>query len=219
MIVKARFHTVNLRKWFPPGDSLAAKVARLCILREDFLLELHGITTEEIKDLDKHSEYWRRLYFLRNLIRTLNEIQSGIQRIRSDVQFKALLDKQPTAVQAEFNKHAEAMAKGIETLKDVRNEICGHVLESAVQETLDEMHPDAFGFYEVTPILKTTHYKFAGELAAQILVKSTPDKDKAKVLADKMVQIGDQFEAFSLIERILFMYIEARALLPLKRSH
>lgn len=217
MIIKARFHTVNLRKWFPPGDPLAAKVARLCILREDFLLELRGITTEEIRDLDQHSEYWRRLYFLRNLIRTLNEIQSGIQRIRSDIQFKALLDKQPPSIQAEFREHAVAMAKGVETLKDVRNEICGHVLESAVQETLDEMHPDVFGLYEVTPILKTTHYKFAGELAAQILVKGAPDKDKAKVLADKMVQIGDQFEAFSLIERILFMYIEAHGLLPLKR--
>jgi hypothetical protein len=115
------------------------------------------------------------------------------------------------------------------TLRNLR--VAGHLFASlsaltsalAVAEVLaamlasgcrGEMHPDAFGFYEVTPILKTTHYKFAGELAAQILAKGTPDKDKAKVLAGKMVQIGDQFEAFSLIERILFIYIEAHGLLP-----
>jgi hypothetical protein len=42
---------VVLTKWFPPGDALAAKIARLCILREDFLLEMTGIYTEEIKEL------------------------------------------------------------------------------------------------------------------------------------------------------------------------
>jgi len=29
---------VQLRKWFPPDDALAVKIARLCILREDLTL-------------------------------------------------------------------------------------------------------------------------------------------------------------------------------------
>jgi hypothetical protein len=32
----------KLRKWFPPDDALAVKIARLCILREDLMLEMQG---------------------------------------------------------------------------------------------------------------------------------------------------------------------------------
>jgi hypothetical protein len=41
-IRKMHIRTVNLKKWFPGNDILAAQVARLCILREDFLFELEG---------------------------------------------------------------------------------------------------------------------------------------------------------------------------------
>jgi hypothetical protein len=90
---------------FPPNDPLAAKVARLCILREDFLLEMSGVYTEEIKQLDGHSEEWRKLYFIRNLVRTLREIESGIHTLMSDPQFKVLLAAQKPERQKEFAEH------------------------------------------------------------------------------------------------------------------
>jgi hypothetical protein len=211
--VVAIFRIVNLSKWFHAGDPLAAKVARLCILREDFLLEMQGVTTEQISQLDEHSEQWRRFYFIRNIVRTLNEIQSGIQRIRSDPEFKDLLEKEPQEVRDEFDKHAEAMAAGIETLKVVRNDICAHVREDAVFETLGEMHPDAFGLLEIAPILKDTHYKFAGELVAQILLRGSDPANRATVLEEKLVKISGQLEAFALTERIFQIYVTARGLL------
>ncbi len=73
---------------------IAAKVARLCMLREDFLLEMTGVYTEKIKQLDGLSEEWRKLYFIRNLVRTLREIESGIHMLMSDPQFKVLLAAQ-----------------------------------------------------------------------------------------------------------------------------
>jgi len=48
----AHVRIVVLRKWFPPDDPLAAKIARLCILREDLLIEMHGVYTESITELD-----------------------------------------------------------------------------------------------------------------------------------------------------------------------
>jgi hypothetical protein len=92
----------KLTKWFPPNDPLAAKIARLCILREDFLLEMKGVFTQRFQELDGTSEEWRRLYFIRNLIRTLREIESGMQRLFTDVEFKVLLACQAMGVQKSF---------------------------------------------------------------------------------------------------------------------
>jgi hypothetical protein len=216
MPVVARFFTVKLRKWFPPDDPLAAKNARLCILREDFALEMHGVYTENIEVLDSHSETWRRFYFLRNLIRTLMEIQSGIQRLLSDKDFKDLLYKQSPEVKREFGRLARVIAHAHPILKEIRNDICGHVLESAVQEALEEINLDSFGFMEIGRVLKKSHFKFAGELVASILVKGVAENQKAKVLGEKMEKIADALDAFALVERILFMYAEDRGLWPLR---
>ncbi len=217
MSVTARFFIVRIHKWFPPGDPLAAKVARLCILREDFALEMRGVYAEEIPELDSHSEAWRRLYFLRNLFRTLMEIQGGIQRLLADKDFKVLLYKQSPEIKREFGRLARVIAQAQPVLKEIRNDICGHVKEDAVQEALDEVSLDSFGFMEIGRTLKDSHLKFAGELVANILVKGVAGNEKAKVLGAKMAKIADLFDTFVLIERILFMYVEDRGLLPLRR--
>src|SRR5580692_6320662 len=105
MPLASRTRIVKLTKWFPPNDPLATKIARLCILREDFNVEMIGVYTERIKELDGSSEEWRRLYFIRNLIKTLREIEAGIQRLLSDSQFKALLARQKSDMKEGFAKH------------------------------------------------------------------------------------------------------------------
>src|SRR5271169_3423050 len=125
MPLPSRTRIVKLTKWFPPNDPLAAKVARLCILREDFLLEMSGVYTEEINQLDGHSQEWRKLYFIRNLVRTLREIESGIHTLMSDPQFKVLLAAQKPERQEEFAEHKALMNQAIKLVNEVRNEICG----------------------------------------------------------------------------------------------
>lgn len=154
MPIVARFHIVKLRKWFPPTDPLATKVARLLILREDFAIEMRGVYVEGIDALDSHSAAWRRLYFLRNLFKTLMEIQSGVHRLLSDTHFKVLLYRQSPEVKREFGRLARVITQAHPILKEIRNDICGHVKEDAVQETLDQMDRDSFGFCEMGPTLK-----------------------------------------------------------------
>src|ERR1700730_11021039 len=213
MSLASRIRFVTLTKWFPPNNPLAAKIARLCILREDFNLEMKGVYSGGMKELDGLSEEWRRLYFIRNLIRTLREIEAGIQRLFSDGEFKTLLACQDSDRQEEFAEHAALMSEGIQAVNEVRNDICGHVLESVVQETLDELGgSDVFGFLEIGPTMQRTHFRFAGELIVQILVRGVPDADKHRVFIEKMEKIGKLFYAFALIERALYMYMENRGL-------
>ncbi len=106
------------------------------------------------------------------------------------------------------------MAKGIEVVKEVRNDVCGHVRETVVQETLDEIaDSEVFGFLEIGPTMRRTYFKFAGELVIQILVRGVPQTDKHRVFMEKNKKIADLFNAFTLIERSLDIYIEGRNLL------
>ena len=210
----SRTRIVTLTKWFPPNDPLAAKIARLCILREDFNLEMHGVFAEEIKPLDGLSDEWRRLYFIRRIIGTLDEIEAGIQRLLGDAKFKILLAAQKPEWIQEFENHKKAMVNGVKVLNEIRNDIVGHVREPVVEKTLNELAgTDIIGFLEIGPTLQESYYKFAGELVVQILVRGVPEADKHGAFMEKIKKIGDLVYAFALIEKALHMYMEDHNLL------
>jgi hypothetical protein len=210
----AHVSIIKIRKWFPPDDPLAAKMARLCILREDLLLEMEGVFTEDIRELDDHSAEFRRMYFLRNLVRTQIELSGAIQVLLRNEEFKDLLAKEPAEIQRDFRKAARAIGRAHPLAKEVRNDICGHVREKAVQEVLETIDPGAWGFLDISKIAKNTHYKFAGELTAAILLKGVSDEDKAKIRSSKWETIAELVPVFALIERCLLIYAQDRRLLP-----
>src|SRR6266404_2451828 len=210
----AHVSIIKIRKWFPPHDPLAAKIARLCILREDLMLEMEGIFTEDIRELDDHSAEFRRMYFLRNLVRTQIELSGAIQVLLRNQEFKDLLAKATPEIQSDFRKAARAIGKAHPIAKDVRNDICGHVRENAIQEALETIDPGAWGFLDLSKTAKHTHYKFAGELTAAILLKGVSDEDKAKIRSSKWETIAELVPVFALIERCLLIYAEDRKLLP-----
>jgi hypothetical protein len=214
MPTAARISIVKLRKWFPPDDPLAAKIARLCILREDLLLEMQGVYTEEIQGLDEHSSQFRRLYFLRNLIRTQIELSGALQVLLSTPEFKVLLGKASKDIQDAFHDATAVIAKAHSVTKDVRNDICGHVRELAVQAAIDRIDPEAWGFLSVGKIAKHTHYKFVGELIAEILLKDVSLEERQKIESSKFATIAEFVELFALIEHCVLLYVEDRRLLP-----
>lgn len=91
---------------------------------------------EEIKELDGHSAEWRRVYFIRNLIRTLMEIESTIHGLRSNGEFVRLLADQSAEVQHKFEALFRAMQEAHDIVKHTRNTICGHVKHQAVQRLM-----------------------------------------------------------------------------------
>src|SRR5882724_10153919 len=99
---KTYLRQIKLRRWFPPNDRMAATVARLSILREDLALEMWGIYEKKIKSLDAHSSVWRKMYFWRNLVRTLLEIRKTIETLNTIPEFKKALREQPKLWQRKF---------------------------------------------------------------------------------------------------------------------
>jgi hypothetical protein len=51
-MTKTYVRQIKVRRWFPAGDPFAAHIARLCILREDFTIEMSGIDASEITKMD-----------------------------------------------------------------------------------------------------------------------------------------------------------------------
>lgn len=208
-MLKAHIQFINLREWFPPRDPLATCVARLLILREDFLLELKGIEAHEIPQLDLNEDKWRRMYFLRRSILTLSEIRSSLETLQVQPEFKRMLLNQPPAKQADFKKLLADFNQAHAVVRDIRNAIGGHILQDRVQGALDKMSSNRSGILEVGPKVHETHFKFVGELLVAILVG---DLLHAKIEND-LQTIANLLPSLPLIEEIFAMYVESRGLL------
>lgn len=214
MPLAAYVRIVKIRKWFPPHDPLAAKIARLCILREDLLLEMEGVHKEDIEALDDHSAMFRRMYFLRNLIRTQMEVSGGIQVLLNDGEFRSLLQNASPETKAAFEEGRRVIGKAHPVAKEVRNEVCGHLLEKAVQEALERIDTETWGFLDLSKTAQRTHYKFAAELIAEMLLKGVSESERKQIESSKYEIIADMVAIFSLIEHCVLLYAQDRKLLP-----
>src|SRR5262249_35547274 len=91
--------SIRIGRWFPGSDRAATAVAMLCILREDLFLELQGIVSDGLPNLDDNSEGYRRTYFWRNSLRTLEEIRNVLNKLNAESSFRDALSEEPQEVQ------------------------------------------------------------------------------------------------------------------------
>jgi len=96
-------------------------------------------------------------------------------------------------VQQRFANAEALIAEAQPVARAIRNDIFAHVLESAVQEVLEQINPDAFGLLDFGRLENWTSYGFAHELIAAMLMKDVPDDQKrdlySSVLSRKYVHI------------------------------
>ena len=197
----ARSHLlhITLNKWFPGNDLIATVVARLCILREDYLLELQGLIKEDFNSfdvsspvskpdsLDGNSPSWRRLYFFRNSLKTLNEIRNSVERLFVDGEHKAALATETVELRQAFEVLRDEI-RGLSTvIKDLRDRIGGHVLPEGVRDALRGMDPGRNALFETSETRAETHYRFAGDIALAIIF---PGKSEEVLL----VELQDLFD-------------------------
>jgi hypothetical protein len=210
--MKTYIRQMKLRRWFPPHDRYAATIARLCILREDFGLEMWGLYAARIKKLDSHSSDWRRLYFWRNLVRTLEEIRPTLESLCTIKEFKMVLAKQPPRWKKKFETMVKGLAAEKVMVKGMRDSLGAHVLQSNVEKALNSMSFDKMGYIEAGRTLKDTHYKFAGELVGEILLAEVPEEERERVARKHFQTIAGFLPVFELTDILLTMYADARKL-------
>ena len=183
-MARKRIYIAPLKKWFPANDSYATTIARLCILREDFFLEIKGIVENPIQPLDENTAAWRHNYFFRNSVRTLMEIRSCLQALRGEARFVASLSRLPQPHKAIYEEFEKQIFSEHDLIKEIRNKIGGHVNQTAVQEAVDNLDFERSGLYERGEDVLQTHYKFANDLYLAVLKPG----DAAKGLTDEKIQ-------------------------------
>jgi hypothetical protein len=134
---RTHIRPVRLRRWFPPGDPIAAAVARLCILREDLTLELFGIVADDLGKLDGNVVGYRQMYFWRNTLRTLSEIRDSLNRIMTHSDFRNALDAEPEPLRMAFRELIRKLNKSFgDVYYTLRSTISAHLDEDVVADAL-----------------------------------------------------------------------------------
>ncbi len=203
---------INLRKWFPPNDPVAAKVARLCILKEDFEMEIKGLLSKTILQLDSNGYEYRKIYFLRNLFRTLLEIGSTVHSLKSDNRFTREISKQPEPLRKAFEDLEEKITSAHKLIKEYRNWIGGHVNQKRIEDALKQMGSSRAGFFEIDEYRGTLRLKFVAELCTSIMFDHVPADDQLKK-AEEIISILERIAPNKAIDAVLTTYMDSRSLL------
>jgi hypothetical protein len=210
-----RVQHIKIQDWFPPKDPVSIAMARLCVLRQDLLLENQAIREVSFPSLDLNGEAWRGLYFLRNSFRTLENIRSAIHTLKLQKTFKSALAKESSDVQEGFIKLVKALDKiSVEFLKDLRNDLGGHVAEKAVAEALHRMDFDQIGLVQMSDgKIGQQQYKFVTELVYQMMLSKSVGKNPTIELKKRIRKAAKMMWAVQVIDELFNTYVKARRLL------
>jgi len=202
---------VNLQRWFPANDVVAANVARLCILKEDLEIEYRGLFEKGIKNLDKNGIPWRKLYFLRNIFRTMLEIHSAVHSLKLNTDFKKAISNQPESLRKAFDGLSSEMTSTHPVIKAYRNAIGGHVKEEAILDALNNISPSRSGFLEVNTGRSQYHLKFASELCMATLFNEIPEENHLEK-AEEIISELKKTLPFKAIDAVITTYLKSRGL-------
>lgn len=224
-MARSHLRHITLSKWFPGNDPIAIVVARLCILREDYLLELQGLIKTDFNpfdvsssaskpdSLDGNSPSWRRIYFFRNSLRTLNEIRNVVDGLFSDGASRAALANETVELRQAFEVLRDEIRDQSAVIKDLRDRIGGHVLPKGVRDALKGMDHGRNALIEMGETVAETHYRFTGDIALAIMF---PGKSEESLL----VEVQELFDKTAKlvfivgsIDKIFNAYVVGRGLI------
>ena len=223
--MRTRTYPVSLAHWFPVDDPVAIAIAKLCVLREDYFLELRGLiipgpghfegssSGRGIPGLDDNSVTWRRLYFFRNSMRTLNEIRNLVERMHQNKPDKDALLKETQPLIEGFKKLRHQLDHANELVKDLRDSLGGHVLHSDIQKILKDLDPAISGFFQDGEIRGTIRYKFASDLVLSIMLKKVDPKHGEEKLETLLGKTAKLIFIIETMDQIIRTYIVDRKLL------
>jgi hypothetical protein len=215
--MRSRIGFIHIKEWFPPDDAVATNMARLCILREDLFLESQAVRADELTQLDANGEDWRRLYFHRNIFRTLDSIKSAMHQLRSAMKKEGLLESflvtlENPEIKKTFDELVSDMDKLFEEfLKDFRDAVGGHLKEERLRQVL--LDCDEKGLIHLAEKIGNHHYKFATNLVIGMMVTDVPKEKKQLTLEARGKRVGQLSWAIKTIDEIFWSYIGSRQLL------
>jgi hypothetical protein len=213
-MAEKRTREIKLTEWFPRNDALATQIARLCVLKEYYMLEMRGLTSDDLRELDSHSDAWRRLYFLFNSVRTLWEIQGAITVICGNAEFKRIRASRGAKEDAELTKLVSKLNAAIPSLRAVRDSLGGHISQQALQTALNAMDSSRTGELEIGETVADTHYKFSRQLVHEVMLTGIPAEQRPGEYKKYIEMLSGLLPVIESLETIVIWYAQHRGLVP-----
>jgi hypothetical protein len=211
-MTQIRVRSIKLRRWFPPGDPVAAGVATLCILREDFVLELQGIMSDDLAPLDGNESSYRRTYFWRNSLRTLEEIRKTFNALNGVPEFRAAIAREPEIGTVFANAQRSLSRASTKFLRELRNELGGHIDPARIQQGLNSLEVQQEGFAQLGTTREKTHYKFAQDILWTAILKNL-DGCSCQSAAEKMLSdTASLTNVLTAVDDVIAWYVRGRRL-------
>ncbi len=198
-------------------------VATLCILRQDYMIDMQGMvkgwgrtsissdtTTKGFAELDENSTEWRRIYFWRNSLRTLREIGKLARMLHE--QHKDALAKEPDDLRQAFKKLHDQMDTAKELIRELRNKIGGHVKYSAIKDGLESLPDDLRSLMQIGDITGKIHYRFVSEIALATMLPGIPENEKLERLDGILKETAQLIPVLGTIDEIVALYAKSRRL-------
>jgi hypothetical protein len=199
MLKSAVVRVRELSRVFQPlsASNFEAIIARLGPLYEDMRIELYGIATESLAELDQLDARYRRMYFLRKSIGTLREFAEAIGQLERCPEFGLISSEFTPELWNYWRKASRYFKQAEPTLRLVRNDVAGHFGLEAARYATQNFDPDAVEGIEMTEP-RTDHgrflLQFAGPMVATAMVRHARGLDRAKYITHliKNVRVGYQ---------------------------
>jgi hypothetical protein len=184
----------------------------MVVLREDFAIEMMGIYHEKIEALDGNTAHYRMVYFWRNMLRTLSEIRGTVIMLNGVDEFRDALQKESAERKKQFLDMYKRFEQTHELLKNLRDDIGGHVRHTKIEEALNGMDPARWGYMEIGETLNKTHYRFAGELLLETQLTGRTDEERIKRIEYQLRETATLLPVFAMMELVFSVYVTSRKL-------
>jgi hypothetical protein len=223
--MRTRTWTIPIKQWFPSEDEIAILVVKLCILREDFLLELAGMihgekfsleskpTYKSYKaGLDNNSEGWRRAYFYRNSLKTLFEMRGEVEAYFSSPKLSSALARESPRFLKVMTKLRSELQTAAKTVERIRHNLGGHISRGTIRKTLANMPTDVKGFLQAGEISGKTRYKYLAEIVLRMMLPGVPERELLTKLGNLFKETSQLTQVFGSIDDVVSIYVQDRGL-------
>ncbi len=190
---QSKMRAGKLRDVFQSGsaEQIHEHIARLAVLYEDLRIEMYAIAADDIPALDQLDQRYRRLYFVRRSIATLEECSDALVNVDQCPSFNRIKSR-PKGKGGNWDLWDAAIVffrQNRDFIKKVRNDIGGHFGRTASRHALQHLEPTATGIIEVAADQQgkgaDVKLHFAGEIAATATLRHLEGSD----VSDRLLKL------------------------------
>ena len=203
---KSVTYTINISNKLKTSSDdelkMMVQVARICVLYEDFMLEVDHVLKGLQSGTSGYAAIHRNFYFARRAMATTWEMKQAVDTLCLNPEFKKRKAEMEPRLAEPWDEAVKFFHKHQTVLKAFRNDYGGHFTDAAARFAIEHMPPQLEGDLVVTqtPGGAALAMPFAGQILAVGLVKDRPhDQDYQQFLSSTFtLTVGAQKHALNI---------------------